>query len=581
MTETKKLLVSKKDNPKEFFVELRRIWDEELQKEEKNLPALIAGLNKEDGIDFCQMAVDAINDGFGCFDIIPVLEEALPDMNLNVSSVLGLTECLFEGMQGGMAAFRQLNPFKDLVVKQPDFTRNLLAVFLEQDKPYIVGYVSNIYLGLSKGNEHEIHKELCALKKHKSKYVLMAVADAIGVLNYKPSRNRDLVKRTFNVLEELEANNSDEVNRIAILAYRNLLDYSEKAKKKLIELSKSNQLLICGAISRVLFLTQKKHGSEQWFQDALLNLSNTSCDNKDIINNIDYVLTGLIEKNDNWELAESFFIAWLLSSDYSPKNEKLSELFSSTFMAFVNKRDNFEKLLTVFFNHDDFKINSAASEIVSYCYVHKVNDLKLDERVLRSLSYVDCLYICRKILGYVVIPKYLCSLCFSILDASPRNKDIQGLICSIFRSHIGDNYPGRTIEFLKEVSSQTKSINKKHVAEQVIVEIENFCSQKENLPRLKELSAPKQMSQRIFFEGNKKMKTAMEEAQKNSIVSMIASRSVLKQGIGWFHFMNGQYSDISKLGSYAAKMEMPYTEITHPVDAALERMDFCLAKRGQ
>ena len=194
---------------------------------------------------------------------------------------------------------------------------------------------------------------------------------------------------------------------------------------------------------------------------------------------------------------------------------------------------------------------------------------------------MDCLYICIKILGYVISPQYLCSLCFSVLEASPRDKEIQSLIYSIFTTHIGDSYPGRTIEFLKEASSKTKSKNQKYVADQAIQYIENYCSHRDSLPKLKELVASKQKAQKIFLEGNKKMSVAMEEAQKNSIISMISSRTTLKQGAGWFHFMHGQYSEISKLSSISTEMEMPHTEITHPVDAALERINFRLAKRGQ
>lgn len=581
MTETKTLLVSKKDNPKEFFSELHRIWRDEYQKEEKFLPELIIKLNKENGIDFCQIAADAIRAGFRCFDVAPVLEDALPSLDMHVSSVLQLTECLFEGMQGNMMAFRQFKPFEGLVAKQPDFARRLLTELLKQDKPYIVGYVSNLYKNLSKNNEHEIHKELCALKAHKSKYVLIAVADALGSLDYKSSKNQSLIMQTINVLQELEEKESDEINRVIAFAYMSLLDYSEHAKMKIVELSESEQFLVQGGVSHVLFLTQEKYGKEPWFSDALLHLSNVSCDHKGIMDDLDCILAGLIENNDNWDLAEIFFIAWLLQSDYHSKKVRLSELFDSTFAAFINRHANFEKLLTTLFNHDDFVIHRAVSEIVSYCHVHKVSHLKLDKIILKSLSYEDCLYICRKILGYVVPPESLCSLCFSILEALPRNKEIQGLIYSIFTSHIGDSYPGRTIEFLKNASSITRSKNQKHVADQAVQDLERYCLQRNNLSKLKELITPKQNAQKIFLEDNKKMSAAMEEAQKNSIVSMISSRIVLKHGTGSFHFMQGQYSEISKMGAFSTKFEMPHTEITHPVDTALERMNFRLAKRGQ
>lgn len=573
-------LLDNRDNPKEFFLELNRIWREEYQEKDKALPALMVKLNKQNNIDFCQLAVEAMNDNFRCFDVAPVLEEALSDMNLNVDSVLRLAESLFTGMQGDRAAYIQFKPFEDLIAKQPEFARDLLVELIKQDKPYIVGYISRLYQGFSKGNELQIHAELCDLKNHESKYVLMAVADVLGQLNYENSKNKKLIKQTFSVFDELENTNIDEVNRMLVFAYANLLKYTSKANDKIINFSKSDKLLLQGAVSNILFRSQEESGNDEWFSEAFLNLCNVSCQYKGIIDDIDFILAGLIERNDNWDLAERFFIEWLLKSDYHSNNQRLSEIFGSTLVAFVNRKKPFSELLTKFFNHDNFKIHNAAAEITSYCQLHKVKGLKLDKEILKKLSYDDCLFICRKILGYVLASEYLCSLCFSILDAFPRNKDIKRLIYSIFSSHIGQNHPGRTVDFLKAASTKTKSKYKKLIIDQVIEDIEGHHAQRDALSKLIELIPSRQKTTRILRESNKKVSAAMEEAQKDSFVSMFP-RTPLKQGTGWFHFMNGQYSEISKLRSYSAKADIPHSEVTHPVDAALERIGFRMAIRGE
>lgn len=573
-------LLEKRDDPKEFFSELYRIWSDERQNEEKKLPSLLVGLNKDQNIDLCQMAVDAMNDSFRPFNVSPIFEDAMSDMNLNIASVLRLAEALFEGMQGDMIAHRQFKPFDDLILKQPDFSRAVLVELLGQDKPFVSGYISRFFQGFAENNTSQIHKEVCALKDHQSKYVLIAVADVLGELNYNSSENRKLIPKTLSVLADLERKNIDEVNRIIIFSYSNLLNFSEIAKDKIIEFSKSDQTILQGAVSYVLFRLQEEHGNEEWFSRAFLSLSSVSCQYKGIMDDIDFILAGLIEKNNNWNLAEEFFTNWLLCSDYSSRAESLSELFNSAFAVFVNKRANLEELITKFFNHDNFKIHNAAAEMISFCQLHRMSDLNLSKKVLKSLSYEDCLYICRKILGYVNSPQYLCSLCFSILDAFPRNKDLQSLIYSIFRSHIGENHPGRTLEFLKKILSETKSQNKKKVASQVIEDIELYLAKRDSLPRLKELSPSRQKTLKIYRESGKRMSAAMEEAQRNSIVSMIASRIILKQGTGSFHFMFGKCSDISKMGKFSETVEIPHAEVTHPVDAALERINFRLAKRG-
>lgn len=74
-------------------------------------------LNKEANVDFFQLAVDAINDNFRCFDAIHVFEDTLSDMNLNLDSVLSLAKDIFEGIQNDMAAYTQFKPFEGFVSK--------------------------------------------------------------------------------------------------------------------------------------------------------------------------------------------------------------------------------------------------------------------------------------------------------------------------------------------------------------------------------------------------------------------------------------------------------------------------------
>lgn len=573
-------LLKYNNNPSEFFLSLYRLWRDEYQKQEKKLPELIIKMNKENGVDFCQVAVDAMNDNFRCFDVPPILEDALPDMNLNIDSVLSLSESLFQGMQGDLLAPKQFKPFENLIVKQPEFSRELLSELLNQDKPFIVGYVSRLFQGFARGNEVQIHEELCTLKDHKSKHVLMAIADVLGELDYTAAENRKLIPKTLSILDYLENKNLAEVNRIIVFAYTSLLKFSEIPKDKLIKFSKSDQVLLQGAVSCSLFRLQEEHGNEEWFSTALLKLSSVSCQYKGIMDDLDYVLGGLVEKNDNWDLAEAFLVEWLLNSDYTSNTKNLSDLLNSTFSAFIQKRVHLEKLLTRFFNHDNFKMHSAAAQIISFCQLQNINDLKLHKESLKLLAYADCLYICRKVLGYVNTPQYLCSLCFSVLDAFPRKKDMQDLIYTIFRYHIGENHPGRTLEFLKNVLSETQSVNKKKVVSQIIKDIESYLAQRDSLPILKELVPSRQKSKKVYRESSKKMSKAMEEAQQNSFVSLIASKVILKQGTGSFQFMYGAYSEITKMGQFSEEIELPHSEITHPVDAALERINFRLAKRG-
>ena len=573
-------LINKKQHPKELFLEIIKIWHQECQQEAKTLPGMLIKLNKVEGFDLCRMAAEAINNKVNSFDIVSTLDDALAHMNLNVESVLYFAETLYEVMKHDVMAHRQFTPFEDLVAKQPDFSRELLSKLLKEDKPYVVGYISFIYQEFAKNNLKDIHQELISLEDHNSIYVIMAAISTIGKLAYNRDSHTLLIEETFKFLENLESRNVEEFNRMLVFAYANFIESHAIAKHKIIYFSKISQALTNGAVAQILLRTSDKQNKEKWYVEAFLNLSDVSMEFEDIIQHIDLILYGLISKQSNWGLAQNFFVSWLTNSDVNFNNRNLADLFNLTFSTLKDHRENLEELLTKLFNHDHSNAHYAARSLLSYCKEHKTHNVGLNKYILKSCDYEDILYICRKIMAYTVNGEHICSLCFSIVEAFPTRKDIKGLIYNIFSKHIAYDHPGIVTDFLKQKLSMAKSKNIKEIANRIIDEIDEYYNQRKALSLLKELSPSRHKQRTIFRERNKIMNKAMEDARRKSIINMIASRVVLKQGKGWFSYRENQYTDVSRLGSFSMKMTIPHSEIIHPVDAALERFHFRQAKRG-
>ncbi|MCW8128508.1 hypothetical protein [Microbulbifer halophilus] len=580
MEEIRRSLLSKKDDPKAFFDELHEFWWGEYQAETKTLPALILSLNDEANINLCLMASLAVEEGFSPFNVTHIFENVLPEMSLNVHSVMGLIRSLNTSMQGDMAAYTQFAPFRGLVSKQPGFARDLLNSLIDEGEPYTTDYIANLYRDFAKGQEHEIQSELSGLIGHSSENVLMAVADALGGLDYGSNDNRELVVKSIELLEELENKGSDKVTRIVVHAYKSLAPYCNSLIERLIQLSTRKSPEIQYAISDILFRLEPAEQEEVWARKMLLNLTEVSPDHKGIVDHLDWVLHRLITKNGNFALVEQFLTLWILRDEYIPRKYKIGDLFNSTIPDIIQNREEFEGMLTRLLNHDDWKMHETAAEILSYCYVHKIQGIKLDRHELKKMSHSDCLYVCRKILGYVINPDQLCSLCFSILDKSPQDKKIKGLVYSVFKNHIGENYPGKVIDFMKDISTHTKSKHRKLLVGQLVRDIEADENVRNGLPPLKEMNPARQKYQRIMYEKQVKMSQEMEHAQKDSIISQLATKIYLKHGTGSFHLAGDQYSEVSKLGAYSTYMELPKSEVMHPVEAAMERFGFRIAKRG-
>src|SRR3990172_5519426 len=533
-------LLEKKNKPKELFDQLFDMWRNEYKEDNKETPKLIIELNKSDGLDFCKLALDAINDGFNCWNALHVLADVIPHLELKMDSTLMLLEEFHKSMQNDLASGLQYAPVAKLIDTQPVFARKLLDELLKQDKPFIAGHISNLYQNLSKNNEHEIHTELTSLKAHPSVYVIQGIVNALGNLDYyNPPKNRNLVKQTVQILDELELRGSTDINFSLVYAYGRLLKFAKEPRKRLLELARKKDPNIDYAISGALIRQIDECGNDEWFAEVLMELATTSCEYKGTIGfHLDHVLHVLIRKKDNWELVENFFTTWLIKSDYAPSDEKLSDLFASTFSLFSSNQNKLERLITSFFNHDSYKLHGAVKEIIDYHNLHKGDPLKLDQSILSPLSFEDLFYIARKILGYVYFSNHQRSLTFSILDKSPRDKKIQELVSSIFVNHIGENYPDATLEFLKKEISKSKSKIKKKVAEDIIKRIENDRDARRSLLRLKELIPPDQQTYLVLLEDHKNMQKAMVPAREKSPILSLATKVPLTYGKGSFSFIN-------------------------------------------
>ena len=313
-----------------------------------------------------------------------------------------------------------------------------------------------------------------------------------------------------------------------------------------------------------------------------MQFSNTKCEYKGIINNLDFILWKIIREKKDYTLTEEFFTKWVLASDYGNTDYKLEDLFKSLLPEFINNEKFLSELITKYFNHENSKLHLAASELVRYCNLYKKHQLKLKSDILNQLSFNNLEYICRKILGYLYEPITLCSLIFSIYESNPENKDIQNLIFSIFIDILGKDYSETVLKFLEEKLTEYNQFeNIKNFINSIIETIKKQQEQLNSLTKLKEFLMPRKFAYQISLEENKKINRFMEQAQKNSIISLIATKIPLKYGRGWFGYGNEKYSTPSKLTSIIHAVELPRSEMTHPVSAALRRFRFRLSKRGK
>ena len=570
-----------KDNPLGLFEKLLQIWRQEIRNNDKKTTKIIVELNKKHGLDLCDLALQAMDGGFQCFDAHDILEGALPFLDHNLKSIFKYLKKLNSSMQGDRASGIQYRPIAKLTNEQPQFVRELLEDLIKSGEPFVVGYISTIFENLPNIGIEDLHSEILTLISHIEEPVVQGAVITLGNLKYDIKTNKGIIEKTFIAFDELLEKKSEAINQAITSSLGELYYLGIEAQSRLLALSKRNDPQICFQVSRFLFIQYKNLTNDEWFKEVLMTLSATHCQYKGIIDNLDHVLYGLLGTENNQSLVECFFTAWFLNSDYQRNEHKLDSLFGSTLSKLSKDVVFFDTLITKYLNHDNYKVNQAASELIRYSNLYKKRPINLDQSIIKSLDIDDVLYICRKILGYLFDVKTLCSLIYSVLTAKPKDTNVKGLVHDIFFKHIGMNFLGTTLEFLKEKLSVADLPEELESTVRDIVDaLESHQKMIKSLPRLNELFVPKRYTYQISLEESKNMNKAMEEAQEGSITSLIATKIPLKYGRSWFSYRNGKYCSPSNLSSFSHSVEIPRSEIDNPVSASMQRAGFQMARRG-
>lgn len=397
-------ILAKAAKPVALFEKLFSIWREEAAKKDKILPRLIFDLIAKQKIDICLLAARAIDEGAKCFSVFFVMRDVIPLLTKNGTSLISLLEKFHSGMQDDLAVFQQYLPIEQLARNQPDFCRQLLDIFLPIQKPFITGYISAIFVILSESNLEGIYSELLSLSNHESIYVTQSAINALSRLPYQLPADQKKIDNFIQVLKTFSDRNSVGLDIAIVGAIGNSLRKSEEAKNILLAYVQKDNPEILYQVSNALFQNCKIFIQEKWFKDCLMALSRTSCSYRGIIHNLDLILFTILEDKKECAVVQDFFIQWALNSYFSATSkDRVGAFFPSVIHQLIRDKQFLETFITKLINHDDFKVHHFLFDFTHELSVYNIKDLKLDRKMVDNLNFDDLLYICRKILGYIIL----------------------------------------------------------------------------------------------------------------------------------------------------------------------------------
>lgn len=570
------------DSPRELFDKLDGIhgtWYLAGKKGRPESDLIIAQLNNQCGINMIASAIEAMKEGESPFDIMDLVNPVLPKLIVEPNDIIGLWKELYNRTTNDMASGRQYDEISNLLKQKPNIKGELFSLLNQANEPFTIGYLSEMRLALSKDSFTSEFDELMTMTESKNEFEVIAAINALSRLKYSGKKN-PLITKVLKRYEEIEKHAASEVLFALVHSHGHLLSQRATIAKKLVTFLDYDIPEIDFALSKILFLNRGDWEQKGWYKKIFMGLDRTSTKNKGIIDNLDYVAQRFMKTETGIMLVEDFLLNWLDKSDYSKKEMRFEKLFNSVAHDYLRRRDDLERLVTKLFNSDNFSAHSLASELVAYNSLHKQPPLEFCKKLIKSYSSADIVYITRKVISNVYQCNEAASFVYSLLNKGPTNKGVQALVYEVMTDIIGPNYLASTIKFIEAKKAKTKAKSRIELCNRIIEELQSDIRELDALPPLEECCVPSSRTYIAQLGHQKVMRKSMDEASEGSLASMFTKVS-LKYGRGSFFSVNNEISSPTPMVTHSTSMELPRSEVHHPVYAAMERVNFKFCKRGK
>ncbi len=563
ISEIVKSLETKQSNPKDFFRQLQNILRDD------KFDLVLENYTKGKDVDFVETAYDAITNGDDVFLVTHVLEKVVKYSIYKKDSLYSLLEKINQLMKNDMASGMQYNVISQVAKKDPGFAESFLSFLMNKNEDWSLGYRSAIYTVLFERNQNKIFSEVAHLSSEEAENPQIIAIQFFGKIKYE-KLSKDKLHEVFTILEKLRQNKNSALDVQIIHALKSLVYQSSEFEKIIYEYMNYNDDNVRYQLSHLLFLVCSDYSDKQWFKDLLFSFKNISFKYGGTIQNISMVLNQLLSDKKHKNMIIDFVFEWLLNSDLSDNSSEL-KFFSD----FISHKEVADTLLTLGLNHDDYRINKSMSSFIS-------SEIEFDVAILKNFDVDDYIYIIRKVLGYFYSFEDTGRLLFSILKTEDLDENIINTIKDVLINFVGKVYPVDTKDFAEKILENKKynEIQTK-VAKDILATLEKREKLYESLERPLEVKPLTKEARLVANAEYQLIQKAYKEGEKISVLSSLASKFYIKYGKGSFSYFNGAYQDPMHMKSISHSMSIPNSERTNPVDAAMERYMFKIARRGE
>ncbi|MEZ0606808.1 hypothetical protein ACAX43_32590 [Paraburkholderia sp. IW21] len=262
------------------------------------------------------------------------------------------------------------------------------------------------------------------------------------------------------------------------------------------------------------------------------------------------------------------------------RDTEFVDLFDQTAHRLQTERRLVETLVTRWLLQDGRAAPAAAGGLLSYLKVHEVKPFAFDIAEIDKLDEDGLIFLCRRLLGFVIDEEHLILFMLSLLGVTDAEHRTYRLFADIVVAEVGYDYPSATLANLRLILEKTENEGERHLISEVVAAIERFVADMERLPVANELWPPTRLARNFSLARDKAMRRSNRAAHEKSFMAQIAKQIPVKGGTGFFSYLDGAYTAVTRMTTISTSMTLPRREIFDPVGQALHRFNFQRAKRG-
>ncbi len=511
--------------------------------------------------------------------------KALPELAPEPTALADVLERILDVARGSGYIYSAI---EEMAAQSQIKAEALYNEFIARLKSPVIDLAFTALLGLAQFNLAKAHNYALALTEADSCIHRGIGISVLGRFQYGDGEYSDLLHTTLEKLKYLRAVPNEQTDAILVCAYGNLLHQSNVALEAFVELASRQENAVRYQVAGILFRESAKFHSCSWYKDALFRLIQIPFTEVEALSTIDHCIE-YYAKNEP-ELAIQIIESLAINWNYNAIEEEnqLTDVLSSTFMElFNNQRDALCVGFTRWFASIDQRLHLAAWQVQRYCdsgsvfetdaetgaatseRARKTPILFLSKQVLDTLNNETLKHLLYRLSGYIVDFTSLASLLLSSLKRETNLPEINDLVTTLLCDYVLYNCPYEVGEYLQSrVESEVVTETERQVIQTALEKSNAYLSERQNLPRLKELYPPSNRLYLLQLAKSKQQTSLIEKAHQHSFFYKlgIVKDIPLKHGKA-FSFMreDGSITKPSKLGTFSAGYEIPQKEWIDPL----------------